>query len=398
MNKKIITGISVFAAVIVFAAVSTATRHIHRPGPETVEEKPVCLNDTLTNGMSDIDTLKAMDAYIEKFLKQWEIKGASLSVMRNDSLVYSKGYGWADQEAGEPMTPGKILRMASVSKLITATGIMMLKERGLLTLQDKVFGPDGILNDSLFTASIRYKTMYSITVEQLLRHQGGFTNSRGDPMFSTRDIIRQFRLDGPPDHNTLVSCVLKRPLGYRPGSWQRYSNFGYLVLGRVIEKVSGMPYEKFIRRRILRPCGIRRMRIGEPHGGRPRRDEPRYYLLPEEIGGTYYLDVRRMDAHGGWIASAEDMARFMMRIDRNTAVGDILPDSLATQFYLGFEQWIHTGSLPGTAAVLMRIDDRLSFVLLADKRSYDTNFWEELSHETAAAIALDDKRQREHAH
>ena len=111
-----------------------------------------------------------------------------------------------------------------------------------------------------------------------------------------------------------------------------------------------------------------------------------------------YLDVRRMDAHGGWIASAEDMARFMMRIDRNTAVGDILPDSLAAQFYLGFEQWIHTGSLPGTAAVLMRIDDRLSFVLLADKRSYDTNFWEELSHETAAAIALDDKRQREHAH
>ena len=193
MNKKIITGISVFAAVIVFAAVSTATRHIHRPGPETVEEKPVCLNDTLTNDMSDIDTLEAMDAYIEKFLKQWEIKGASLSVMRNDSLVYSKGYGWADQEAGEPMTPGKILRMASVSKLITATGIMMLKERGLLTLQDKVFGPDGILNDSLFTASIRYKTMYSITVEQLLRHQGGFTNSRGDPMFSTRDIIRQFR-------------------------------------------------------------------------------------------------------------------------------------------------------------------------------------------------------------
>ena len=160
MNKKIITGISVFAAVIVFAAVSTATRHIHRPGPETVEEKPVCLNDTLTNGMSDIDTLKAMDAYIEKFLKQWEIKGASLSVMRNDSLVYSKGYGWADQEAGEPMTPGKILRMASVSKLITATGIMMLKERDLLTLQDKVFGPDGILNDSLFTASIRYKTHY----------------------------------------------------------------------------------------------------------------------------------------------------------------------------------------------------------------------------------------------
>ena len=240
MNKKIITGISIFAAVIVFAAVSMATRQRNSGSRTEMQEKvPICLNDTLTNEMSDIDTLSGMDSRIEKFLAQWDIMGASLAIMRNDSLVYAKGYGWADREAGREMTPRNILRMASVSKLITAAGIMVLKERGMISLRDTVFGPSGILNDSLFTASIRYKNMYRITVEQLLRHQGGFTSSRGDPMFSTRDIIRQFRLDGLPDHNTLVSCVLKRPLGYKPGSWQRYSNFGYLLLSMIIEKVSG---------------------------------------------------------------------------------------------------------------------------------------------------------------
>ena len=398
MNKKIITGISVFAAVIVFAAVSTATRHIHRPGPEIVEEKPVCLNDTLTNGMSDIDTLKAMDAYIEKFLKQWEIKGASLSVMRNDSLVYSKGYGWADQEAGEPMTPGKILRMASVSKLITATGIMMLKERGLLTLQDKVFGPDGILNDSLFTASIRYKTMYSITVEQLLRHQGGFTNSRGDPMFSTRDIIRQFRLDGPPDHNTLVSCVLKRPLGYRPGSWQRYSNFGYLLLSMIIEKISGQDYETFIQENVLHPAGCYDMHLANNYYEQKYPNEVRYYmhagsekvqeynmsgrLVERCYGGN---DIHALSGAGAWCGSTAELCRFVASIDGRPEVPDILsyPSiSEMTEYFdpqtysLGWndtrpdKEWTRTGTLTGTSALVKYFPDGECWIMITNTSTW----------------------------
>ena len=266
MKKRLVTGIFLCAAAIALAGVVTASRH-REPAPDdtasAVKPSLVRLNDTLTNVMSEIDTLDGMDKDIRDFLRQWEIKGASLAIMRNDSLVFAKGYGWADEELGEPMGPGNILRMASVSKLITATGIMVLKERGLVSLQDTVFGPAGILDDSLFTASIRYKAMYDITVEQLLRHQGGFTNSRGDPMFSTRDIIRQFGLEGPPDHNTLVSCVLKRPLGFRPGSWQRYSNFGYLLLSMIIEKVSGEDYESFIQENVLHPAGCFDMHLAK---------------------------------------------------------------------------------------------------------------------------------------
>ena len=400
MNKRIITGISLFAAVVVFAAVSTATRQRQRPStePEAGTAAPVSMNETLSNAMSDIDTLAGMDTRIEKFLKQWEIKGASLSVMRNDSLVYSKGYGWADEEAGEPMTPGKILRMASVSKLITAAGIMKLKEKGLITLQDTVFGPDGILDDSLFTASIRSKYMYDITVEQLLRHQGGFTNSRGDPMFSTRDIIRQFRLDGPPDHDTLVSCVLKRPLGYRPGSWQSYSNFGYLLLSMIIEKISGQDYETFIQENILHPAGCYDMHMANNYYEQKYPNEVRYYmhggsekvqeynmsgrLVERCYGGN---DINALSGAGAWCGSTAELCRFVASIDGRPEVPDILEFPSISEmteyfdsqtFSLGWNdtkpngEWTRTGTLTGTSALVKYFPDGECWIMITNTGTY----------------------------
>ena len=123
MKKWVPVSAALFCAIAVI--ISSASGQ--RKGREKAEESarpapvPVRLNDTLSNGMSDIPELTGMDSSIEKFLKRWEIRGASLAIMRNDSLVYAKGYGWADVEDSVRMEPGNILRMASVSKLITAT-------------------------------------------------------------------------------------------------------------------------------------------------------------------------------------------------------------------------------------------------------------------------------------
>ena len=127
--------------------------------------RPNRLNTLLTNELSDTSSLHPMDKEIETFLQRWCMKGASLAVMRGDSLLYAKGYGWADEEKGIKMSPGTLLRVASVSKLVTATGIMVLKERGLLDLEDKVFGPEGILNDECYTSAIRDKRYFRITVD-----------------------------------------------------------------------------------------------------------------------------------------------------------------------------------------------------------------------------------------
>lgn len=148
---------------------------------EKAEQRIVHLNDTLTNALVDVPELHDMDSIMRRYLKRWELNGAQLAVTRNDSLLYVKGYGWADKERNVLMEPCHIMRMASVSKLVTAVGIMKLQEMGRLKLSDKVFGPQGILNDTTYINSIRDKRYYDITVEQLLRHKAGFNNYAGTP-------------------------------------------------------------------------------------------------------------------------------------------------------------------------------------------------------------------------
>ena len=192
------------------------------------------LNRTITNSDSEIEDLEALDRRMNRYMRTWAFKGMSLAIVRNDSLVYAKGYGWADEEEGISMEPGNIMRVASVSKLLTAAGIMVLQDRGLLNIKDTVFGPAGILKDSLFTKTIKDRNYYKITIEHLLRHQGGFYR---DPVFSSRDVKHQMGLDSAPEKEDFYHLVLKRRLRFAPGTWQKYSNFGYILLSNIIDGV-----------------------------------------------------------------------------------------------------------------------------------------------------------------
>ena len=136
-------------------------------------------NQVITNEDSELELTRKFDHQIERFMKKWELKGASFALMKDDRLIYSKGYGFADEEANVPMDVMHVFRIASISKLITAVGIMKLQEEGKLQLSDCVFGPEGILNDSIFL-DIKDKRTKAITVENLLRHQPGFSKRCGD--------------------------------------------------------------------------------------------------------------------------------------------------------------------------------------------------------------------------
>ena len=400
MSRKRLIILSPVILTILLAAImlplssSSRDRERHEPA----RPKIISLNDSLTNEMSSIPGLEGMDNTIEKFLKRWEIKGASIAVMRNDSLLYAKGYGYADEEKGEMMEPGNILRMASVSKLITATGIMLLQEQGKLSLRDTVFGPRGILDDSLFTAAIREKAKFGITVEQLLRHKAGFTCSRGDPMFSTRDIIRQFRLDDAPDHRTLVKCVLSRPLGYRPGTWQSYSNFGYLLLSMIIETVSGTDYETFIKENVLHPAGCYDMHLAENYYEDKYPNEVRYYMHSgSEPVEEYNLsgrmvercyganDIHALSGAGAWCGSPAELCRFVASIDGKPEIKDIIsPESVAamTEYFdpatysLGWNdtkptgEWTRTGTLGGTSALVKYFPDGECWIIITNTSTW----------------------------
>ena len=130
------------------------------------------INHVIDDSLSDLEETKKMERTIERFMAQWEIKGASLAIMKNGKLLYSKGFGIADSAEGTPVNVSNIFRIASLSKLITATGIMKLWEEKKLSLDQPVFGEKGILNDSAFL-DIKDPRIREITVEPLLRHPGG---------------------------------------------------------------------------------------------------------------------------------------------------------------------------------------------------------------------------------
>ena len=228
-KKRIAVILLTFTALIGWTTHSCVSRCTSSDKEKSADSLPtVHINDSITNALTEGKAYQEMDSVIERYLKRWEINGAQLVITRNDSLLYARGFGWADKERGIRMEPNMLMRFASVSKLITAAGIMKLVEMKKLRMGDKVFGQKGILCDTTYNNSIKDQRYYNITVEQLLRHQAGFNNYAGDPVSSTRYIMMQNHLTTPPDHPTLLRILLKRHLGYTPGEGKCYSNLGYI--------------------------------------------------------------------------------------------------------------------------------------------------------------------------
>ncbi len=356
------------------------------------------LNDTLTNALSAQPELHAMDSIMQRYLKRWEIHGAQLAISRHDSLLYARGFGYADKDHKIPMEPSYIMRMASVSKLVTATGIMKLRDMGKIRLSDKVFGPKGILNDTFYVNSIRDKRYFDITVEQLLRHKAGFTNYAGDAIFSTRYIMQLNHLTTPPDHRTLLRIVLRRHLGYTPGTAQRYCNIGYTLLSLIIEKRTGMSYNDFMQRYVLNPAGCYDFHIAGNYLKDRRPNETVYYMHSSSVPVPEFNNSGRMVVRcygendittalgaGAWVASAAELCRLVASIDGDRTVPDVIsPQAVKLmtqempdhQFSLGWNftprnrPWIRTGSLVGTSALVLRYPDGECWVFITNTSTW----------------------------
>jgi CubicO group peptidase (beta-lactamase class C family) len=208
------------------------------------------------------------------FLEKFGIKGISIAYGRDGKIAFQQGYGFADVEGKEPVTPDHRFRIASVSKPITASAIMVCIEKGLLKLESKVFGPQGILG-SAYGDKLPANVL-ALTVDHLLTNTSGWLShwvngkSQGDdPMFRNPGM----------NHQELITWALKNQKQlYPPGTNYTYSNFGYCILGRVLEKVTKQSYEKFVTQQVLSRCGISDMGIG---GNTLKDRKPREVLYHE---------------------------------------------------------------------------------------------------------------------
>ncbi|MCQ2136218.1 MAG: beta-lactamase family protein [Bacteroidales bacterium] len=362
-------------------------------GEEYYPKVDVDLNKTITNDDSDYPQLYKVDKLIQAYMNEWSLKGVSLSIMKNDSLVYAKGYGWADVERKEKMQPYHLLRMASVSKLITAAGVMNLVDRGMLSLDDKVFGPDGILKGGVYDKVAKDTSYTKITVEHLLRHQGGF---HLEPVFNLYKVRTALKISGPVSQEDVIRYAFTRGLDFQPGTSQHYSNLGYLLLSKVVEAVSQMDYEECLQENVFKPIGCHEMRLGGKDLEDRFKHEVKYYSHSEQsaYGGN---DLQLCAGAGGWCGSTMELAKFIASIDGKPESRDIV-SVLSVQemtyfsperpqmYGLGWNDtnpahgWVRSGTLTGTTAYIKYFPDGECWIFIAN-----TSTWKgpSLSKETA---------------
>jgi CubicO group peptidase (beta-lactamase class C family) len=314
----------------------------------------------------------AMAGRVAAFMQQYTVPGFSVAIGRSGRLLYQEAFGWADREAGEAATTAHLFRICSISKPITSVAVFTLVEAGRLRLEDKVFGPDGLLGID-YEKPPYEDHLPEITVEHLLTHtSGAWPNNSVDPMFDRKDLTQAELIDTTLRYQAPVD---------RPGYSFAYSNFGYCLLGRVIERIAGRPYAEFVRESVLNRCGISDMTIGGNTPDERRRGEVKYYGQNGE--NPYLWNVTRLDSCGGWLACPGDLVRFAMHVSGFPEPANILkPETIVRMTTASAQKatyakgwavnaagtWWHEGSLPGSTAIMVRTITGFCWAAVANTR------------------------------
>lgn len=322
---------------------------------------------------------EAMDRIVREFMQAEQITSGTLSVGFRGQVLVSRGYGFSKYDHVRQVQPNDPLRIASISKPITAALVRHLARAGKVSLDAKAFELIGAkpLPEQKVDPRIE-----QITVEHLLGHQGGWMRGKTyDPMFRALQITEELKRPAPATPHDVIQYMLGQPLQFDPGahegkSSERYSNFGYCVLGRVVEKVTGQTYYEALNTELLQPLNIAEITLGRTRPADRHPNEPHYrdagiarsVFVADRKEWVYWPDggfcLESMDSHGGLIASAPALVQFFQNY---WVSGEPRRVNDAPQ------EWAFTGSLDGTAALLRQTQGVDYAVLLNHRISNEKN-------------------------
>jgi N-acyl-D-amino-acid deacylase len=293
-------------------------------------------------------------------------------------------------------------RIGSSSKVLTAMAILHLKEQGKLDL-------DARFLDVLPQYHVQPggdSRLSMITIRQLMQHSGGWDRDiSGDPIFKQREIAKALGIQTPVMCADVIRYEMSQPLDFAPGTRFAYSNFGYCILGQIVEKIGGQPIELYVREHVLVPMDVHAMSIGYSHLSERGPKEVKYYgfdgeslfqsvfpgegAVPEVYGS---FDMMSSPASGGWIGSAIDLTRVMTAIDGSRKASFLSPESKSewlenpqlpawsndgTWYGLGVfvhaapELWYHGGSIPGGETQMLHDGNGYVWAIVTNSRSRD---------------------------
>ncbi len=362
---------------------------------------------------TEVPALMGLDRIMSGLLQKYEINGAALAVTQNGRLVYARGFGVGDKDLRTPVQPDSLFRVGSISKPLTAVTALRLAQEGRLNLDTPIvtlLGP-GVLPQ----AGIVDSRWTLITVRHLMQHSGGWdADATFDPLLSytvIEGLGLALPLREPLTRDQVIGFMARQPLQFAPGTKFVYSNFGIMLLGRVIERVAGKPYEQVVRETTLAPLGIQRMALGKALPSQRQLGEVEYYdpqmapavypgigeTVPLSDGG-YYFEV--IEAAGAWIASPIELLRFVNGVDGRKGPALLNSASLAQMtakpgyvtgnaghYGLGWTiepqvgggaNWSHDGALEGNYALLYRSEaGGVAFALTFNALPKQEAFYEE---------------------
>jgi CubicO group peptidase (beta-lactamase class C family) len=339
-----------------------------------------------------------MGRLVAGFKRSFNVPALSVAIARNGQFAFDQGFGFnqgfavgKEKDMG-PANMSSLFRIADVTKPITAVTIFTLIEQGKLNLTGKVFGTSGILGTKY--GKTPYKQYVTdITVDNLLTHTcGGWPDDSTDPMFRFNSW----------DQAKLIGWTLENlPLTSPPGQHWAYSNFGYCLLGRVIEQVTGQPYADYVQSTILAPCGISGMRIA---GNTLKQRAPNEVVYVGQYNeDPYKMNIARMDSDAGWLATPSALVQFLDHVGGSGSISSLLkPETIrvmttpspvfpatsaakyARGWMVGMGNMWHNGSLPGSTTLMVRTATGLCWAALANTRTephdqidtaLDTTMW-----------------------
>jgi CubicO group peptidase (beta-lactamase class C family) len=344
-------------------------------------------------------SLASLDTEMTNYMSLRNIERGTLAITRNGKLVFHRAYTMAATNVW-PTHTTNLFRIASLSKQFTAVAIMQLIKTGQLSIDE----PIGNLLDLTNVSDPRFRT---VTIRQLLQHWGGWDrNVSFDPMFYDFNISANLGLPLPTTPQMVIDFMKGKPLDHAPGTVYAYSNFGYDLLGRIIEAVTGMTYDQYLQANVLHPAGIWDMRLGKSllSDAAPEEldyDDPLRRLVPSVMGpGSPPMvpvvyggwNLSSMDSHGGWLATAADLVRFSSSFDVQTN-SPLLPSDMLNLMWsqppelsgnpgsyygagwlvrpLGgelYNAW-HDGSLDGAFSYTVRLYNGICWAVIFNRRA-----------------------------
>ncbi len=293
-----------------------------------------------------------MDNYLNAAHELWGFNGSVL-VAWNGRVILSKGYGLADNTFNIPNTPQTKFFIGSITKQFSAASIMILKERGLIKLDDPI---------SKYLPDYPRPNGDKITIRDLLAHTSGLPNYTDFP-----EIV--LKRTQPLSTEYIIDLFKNRPLEFEPGSKFRYSNSGYLLLGEIIEKVSGQSYEAFLEHEILKPLGMNNSGYARRESAYPNRASGYTSINPQSPDKALPVHFSVLHSAGAMYSTVEDMlkwdqALYHGKILKASSIKEIFTPNLGNYGFgwfiesiRGVKHEFHDGFLDGFNTMISRWPD-----------------------------------------